>query len=1279
LVNIPTAKLAMPTLRELSLKIAYGPHDDPLRRFFIPALAASIRYDRAAGFFSSTMLAVAAAGVSRLIRNGGKMRLLCGADLSEEDVEAIRAGHATLQQQVERRLMDRWSLPESEYVHNRLQALAWLVGTGQLEIKVVLPTDKQGRPLPASRAEGYYHPKEGLFTDAAGNQVGFSGSINETATALEDNYESFVVFNSWETAAYVANIRIKFEKLWEGKEQGWVALPVPEAVRQRLLRLRPSSAPTCEFGVDPPQKPPKEPEPVAPSTDAEQRERIIFQFLRDVPYLPNAHRLGRITCAVRPWPHQRRVADIIVQKFPERFLLCDEVGLGKTVEAGLALRQLILSGKARRVLILAPKSVLLQWQEELYEKFSLEVSRYDGGTFFDARGRELPWNKAGNPWNAHPVILASSHLAKRRDRQPELLAAEDWDLVVIDEAHHARRKDFLNREQFRPNRLLELLLGPGDQCGLGDKTRGLLLLTATPMQIHPLEVFDLLKLLGLGGRWGVEDNFLRYFEELRRPWEEIDWPFMLSMLADYFSTGGEWDEPFCRVAEERLGPVTWDQLRRLYQSPNAAAILRQLDGKAQGVLRELVARHTPLRRYVFRNTRTLLREYHRRGLLQDTIPFREPRSEWIEMKPDEWALYQRIEEYIRDHYQKYEAERKGLGFLMTVYRRRLTSSFYAIQRSLERRLAFLQGETQAPWLSEEDLDQEDLDEDVSELLPAEEEHEAASGMSTLFQGEIEYIERFLTDLQALGTDSKFEQLAKDLRELLRHRDSVIIFTQYTDTMDYLREKLRQVYGSQVACYSGRGGERWNGTAWVGTPKEHIKNAFREKREVKILLCTESASEGLNLQTCGVLINYEMPWNPMRVEQRIGRIDRIGQVYDRVWIRNYFYNRTVEAMVYQRLDARIASFENVVGELQPILSQVARVIETAAMANDKQRSELIAREVEEINRQVRSQELSALDLDRYVMEEVYLEAEEPPPVTLAELERTLVKSAAFGHRFQPHPTIAGAYQFDWHGSWQNITFDPDLFDTYPNTLKLMTYGSGILEDVLKAVDPPDSNDHCGQIVRYYCESPRQLVSYYSLQDGQIIPSLEKLISIIGKNNLAQFTKEKKEHLDDSFRRRVQSASAQEKQAEQARHQTRVASLTEEIRQLLREAVYVELARAAYHGLWDEGFVLDFSEKAYQQLKRRGIPFPAALRVVGTDLPPPRPDDPLYLRLQECSKDALQRRFKAISSRIERQLHQLSDLQKKLATLSKTNATAVPAVPPECFSASTSAKPPISSNP
>ena len=164
-------------------------------------------------------------------------------------------------------------------------------------------------------------------------------------------------------------------------------------------------------------------------------------------------------------------------------------------------------------------------------------------------------------------------------------------------------------------------------------------------------------------------------------------------------------------------------------------------------------------------------------------------------------------------------------------------------------------------------------------------------------------------------------------------------------MDYLRDQLRQVYGSEVACYSGRGGEVWNGIAWVRRARKRSRLTFAGK--IRILLCTESASEGLNLQTCGVLINYDMPWNPMRVEQRIGRIDRIGQVYPVVWISNYFYQDTIEDQIYQRLADRIDWFEVVVGDLQPILAQVGEVTKRLAMLPASEREVQLEKEIADL--------------------------------------------------------------------------------------------------------------------------------------------------------------------------------------------------------------------------------------------------------------------------------------------------------------------------------------------
>ncbi|WP_390622279.1 helicase-related protein [Euhalothece natronophila] len=211
--------------------------------------------------------------------------------------------------------------------------------------------------------------------------------------------------------------------------------------------------------------------------------------------------------------------------------------------------------------------------------------------------------------------------------------------------------------------------------------------------------------------------------------------------------------------------------------------------------------------------------------------------------------------------------------------------------------------------------------------------------------EIEYLEELLRQFENTGEDSKLSFLISLLSQEFLNRESILIFTQYTDTMDYLRESLQQLYGTQLGCYSGRGGEIYEDQKWRIVPKEEIKRSFRD-REIKLLICTESASEGLNLQTCGVLINYDLPWNPMRVEQRIGRLDRIGQQYSTVRIHNLYYDGTVEAKVYRRLRDRINLFQNVVGHVQPILAEVPTFIEKAVMSADPQEEDVLMAEFEQ---------------------------------------------------------------------------------------------------------------------------------------------------------------------------------------------------------------------------------------------------------------------------------------------------------------------------------------------
>lgn len=1216
-------------LRDHEFKISYGPQDDRLDDFYIPALERSVQYDRAAGFFSSSALAIAAAGIGRLIQNGGRMRLLVGAKLYEEDVNAIEDGYS-LMEQVSGKLLAVLDDPEDLLMRRRLEALAWMVADGMLEIRVVLPTDPSGKPLAGDDALDYYHAKEGIFTDSEGNRIAFSGSVNESFLGWKQNYEQFSVYRSWDASQpYLAQVEHRFENLWRGSEPDWIAVPVTQAVQDKLISFRPDEPPM----TDPLERTKPKPKCIedgqgdgydASEPTTLQQDRIVVEFLRDAPYLPNAGRLGAATAAVDPWPHQHRVADAIVQRFPERFLIADEVGLGKTIEAGLAIRQLVLSGRAKRCLILTPKSVQRQWQEELYEKFVLDVPRYDGKTFFIRTGQERPVTTE-NPFDSEPILLATSQLVKRRERQGQLLAAKPWDLVIVDEAHHARRRDFLSG-RYRPNRLLELL------HELKRRTHGLVLLTATPMQVDPVEVWDLLTLLGVGGRWAADSgNFLRFFREIRKPFEEIDWNFVLNMVRDYFQTGGTEDPVFAETARQRIGVVEWQRVSNLPFSHERAQVLKHLSPSARAVTVEYARRHTPLRRFVFRNTRSLLREYANRGLITATIPYRDPRPVWISMEPAEQELYERIEEYIADFYAKFEAERKGLGFIMTVYRRRLTSSFYAIEQSLDRRLKFLMGMSPDQGFDDDDLEQEDLEQDISEELPEE--------LPATAKEEIQFVQDFLQSLRQLSTDSKFEHLARLLSDLFRQRDTVVIFTQYTDTMDYLREELRQVYGSQVACYSGRGGEEWRDGEWVVTTKEEIKNAFRSGEQVKILLCTEAASEGLNLQTCGVLINYDMPWNPMRVEQRIGRIDRIGQHYPTVWIRNYFYEDTIEAQVHQRLSDRIDWFQTVVGDLQPILSRVARSIETLAMISPTERRARLDQEIAALRAELDQQQVNYMSLDDFADDTL----EHPvvqPPVTLANLEQTLTKFDPIAYRLRPHPSIEQAYLLAVGDEQVGVTFNAAVFDAHPDTLHLLSYGDRIFEQLLAEIDHVQPSGDSTGVLRCLSTSSIPIRSWFVPADSQHreIESVEHLESSV-ESELPAWPDEILDEAKAIFSARVSEVQQRESMLTRQRQEAERLSLEEQGRQLLLKAALIEIALGQKPDLFGESLPWEFSPKAVEGLRRHKFPFAPLLRLVAAHDLDPSPADPYLVSLQGDSPETLRRKFEQLKLQASALVEQL----------------------------------------
>jgi SNF2 family DNA or RNA helicase len=1073
-----------------------------IEEFYVPALERSVQYDRIAGYFDSGALAVAASGLEALIDNDGQMRLIVGSQLQPKDRPVLEALADDLE--------DNLSELEDETLDRQLQILAWLLREDRLQIKIAVTSDVDW---------GIFHPKVGLFQNEDGDQLSFEGSVNETAGGWARNYERFKVHRSWMEGEsnYVNADRNTFEQLWRNDHPDVDIYELPEAIEEELIDWK---APDNQVDVERVVEKIRGPEQ---PTDADKG-----RILADGALAPGGLQLAEEASTIDPWPHQRVVSDTVVNTYPNSYLLCDEVGLGKTIEVGLTLSRLGLTGELENSLVLTPASLTVQWQEELWEKFNINAYRYDRGSnydyaFIDSLGQEHPVPEPGDldieadrrdeAWTNSPlwrfahtqrddptptVIIMSWHTARLTGRWNQVAPADDgavrtrhdvpascrgrstdsregvWDAVVVDESHNARRgSNFYN--------LLEQLR---------DHTHCYYLLTATPMQLHHRELYDLLTLLDIPERWDNRNGFVEFFETRQALSTVIEDGADLSSrsmssdpsqtsfdgrLQDRFDSSIEYADVVlegvvdelkledqgrggakqrllqaCNLArgygkqyddyrrkvdaaiDEQIDPFGADEDTKLKRLLYPKSILNEemiiasrsdrldafdeLSEDGWNVLEDVFSWATPVDACIHRNTRETLRKYRKAGLLEATVPTRKPERRRIELNEQTRRVYDRIDEYTRTFYKKAqqstETEARAIGFVMTTYRQRLTSSVYAISQSLSSRLEKLRTQRQVLERRKRIRDEQDEDrqaaldalyefdeDEIAEMEDAGEDvlnvdlTELAPSLTdegiNLLKEEIEELESFIQEVKQVDDDPKMDQLYEDLDMLDRKgRSRIIVFTQYKDTMHFVRQQLLWKYGENIACYSGDGGEMYDeeADAWRNVGKERVKREFSDNDgEVDILVCTDSASEGLNLQECGALINYDLPWNPMRVEQRIGRIDRIGQKYDDVYILNYSYEDTVESDIYDRLDDRIGLFEYVVGNMQPILSSVGSKIREATMiegakADSEEYEELeedIERDIEQQQREDDPVELkdslAELDSDRPLREQVIQEA------------------------------------------------------------------------------------------------------------------------------------------------------------------------------------------------------------------------------------------------------------------------------------------------------------------
>ena len=556
---------------------------------------------------------------------------------------------------------------------------------------------------------------------------------------------------------------------------------------------------------------------------------------------------------IDPLPHQiRAVYEDMLPKVPLRFLLADDPGAGKTIMAGLYIKEMLMRSAAERIVIACPGGLAEQWHDELSAKFGLEFE------IFDPYMQVL--SPTGNPFRDHPLLICRMDQVARDDDRLNMLRDVHWDIAIVDEAHRmsahftSTNGDIKKTNRYR---LGETLSGTSENY---------LLMTATPHS-------------------GKEEDFQL---------------FMALLDADRFA--GKFRSKIHHTDTKGL-------MRRMVKED-----LLTFDGK-------------PL--------------------------FPERRAETVDyrLSPEEFNLYEHVTEYVRSGMGRADqlkasglagSVRRGnsVGFALTILQRRLASSPEAILRSLERRrdrLSKRLDDIEHPTSEQVDLDgnrlsdvlddddinfDEDRYEDMWEETSENQQQELELHMDEVVDSataaqtkeelelEIQTLQELVVEARTLrnsGLDTKWRELSTIVSDHVLESGSspaphkLIVFTEHRDTLNYLQQRITKLLGRSEAVVTIHGGLNRD-------ERKQRQRDFVNNPATRILVATDAAGEGLNLQRANLMVNYDLPWNPNRIEQRFGRIHRIGQKQV-CWLWNLVAKNTREGDVYLKLLTKIAQMKN----------------------------------------------------------------------------------------------------------------------------------------------------------------------------------------------------------------------------------------------------------------------------------------------------------------------------------------------------------------------------------
>ncbi|MDR6726140.1 SNF2 family DNA or RNA helicase [Paenibacillus amylolyticus] len=821
--------------------------------FLAETLKGASKYFRIAGYFRSSIFELVGEEIAQI----PEVKIICNSELDLVDFQVATRRNTALKEHWNEVDVEAEALLKKE----RYRILDRLLESGNVEIRVV------------PRERLFLHGKAGSIHYPDGSRKSFIGSVNESKSAFSHNYELVWQDDDEQSADWVEK---EFWALWnEG-------VPLPEAILVEINRVANRREVTVEV--------------LSP-------DEIPAAAMVEAPIYRGGEQL-------QPW--QRSFVTMFLEHRETygkaRLLLADEVGVGKTLSmATSALVSALLEDGP--VLILAPSTLTLQWQIEMLDKLGIPAAVWSSqkkvwlgveGQILSPRGDASSIKKC--PYKI--AIISTGLIMHQREgfdfiKEAGMLLKNRFGTVILDEAHKARARGGLGDKKAEPNNLLAFMRQ------IGKRTQHLILGTATPIQTDVRELWDLLGILNSGAEFVLGNSL--------SPWRDHEQAIQLvTGKSQVFSEQEAWQwlsNPLPPANEHLIVQQIRDHLAIDFQSFFCEYRFEELDYMIQSMwlseclTPEFFKENNPLLRHTILRKRKQLEDD---GLLEkvgvNTHPvirnLAQYQSRFVGLGIPTNTPFQVAYEKAEEFCMLLQSRTKAGGFMKSLMLQRICSSFASGLKTAQKMLKHS--------ISTEE---EDRTEEVEHIL---------SGMTP---EEVICLKEIETQLsRAEAVDSKFNTVKWFLTEFRSEgktwiEHGCIIFSQYFDTAEWIAKELAKFFNEEiVALYAGTGKSGiFLGDQFNNVEREVIKAAVRN-REIRVVVATDAACEGLNLQTLGTLINIDLPWNPSRLEQRLGRIKRFGQARKFVDMLNLVYSETQDEKVYNVLSERLRDTYDIFGSL-----------------------------------------------------------------------------------------------------------------------------------------------------------------------------------------------------------------------------------------------------------------------------------------------------------------------------------------------------------------------------